>query len=72
MMKKYTLKYSSEEKIKKAIFQYLKNPTFKKSILPVEYLNKFGIKEKTTMDDKTLKDMIDIYYNKFNMHSKLY
>lgn len=72
MLKRYTLKYSSEEKIKKAIFEYLKNPTFEKSILPVGYLNRFGIKEKMTMDDKLLRDMIDIYYDKFNMHSKLY
>ncbi|MCW8895805.1 MAG: hypothetical protein OQK48_04235 [Sulfurimonas sp.] len=72
MMKKYTLKYSSEKKIKKAIFEYLKNPTFEKSILPVGYLNRFGIKEKTSLDDKLLKEMIDVYYDKFNMNSKLY
>ena len=72
MMKKYTLKYSSEKRIKMAIFDYLKNPTYEKSILPVGYLNRFGIKEKTTIDDKLLREMIDIYYDKFNMHSKLF
>lgn len=71
-MKKYTLKYSSEERIKKAIFEYLKDPTYDKSILPLEYLKKFGIKKKSELDDKTLKKMIDIYYNKFNLSSKLY
>ena len=72
MMKKYTTKYSSEKRIKKAIFEYLKNPTEDKSVLPIGYINRFGIKEKTELDDKTLKNMIDIYYEKYNLKSKIY
>jgi len=72
MMKKYTLKYSSEKRIRKAIFEYLKNPTQDKSVLPSGYINRFGIKEKTELDDKTLRDMIDIYYKQFNLKSKIY
>ncbi len=72
MMKKYTQKYSSEKRIKEAIFDYLKEPTSEKSVLPFEYINRFGVKEKTTLDDKTLREMIDIYYDKFNLHSKIY
>lgn len=72
MMKKYTLKYSSKKRIKKAIFEYLKNPTYEKSILPVGYLNRFGVKEKTILDDNTLIKMIDIYYDEFNIQSNLY
>lgn len=72
IMKKYTLKYSSEKRIKKAIFEYLKEPAYDKSILPLEYIKKFGIKKKSELDDETLKKMIDIYYDKFNLPSKLY
>ncbi|MCK4737696.1 MAG: hypothetical protein KAT10_03980 [Sulfurimonas sp.] len=72
MMKKYTTKYSSEKRIKKAIFEYLKNPTKDKSVLPLGYINRFGIKEKTELDDKTLREMIDIYYKQFNLKSKIY
>ena len=72
MMKKYTQKYSSEKRIKEAIFDYLKEPLSTKSILPSEYIQRFGIKEKSNLDDKTLKRMIDIYYEKFNLRSKLY
>lgn len=72
MMKKYTLKYSSETKIKKAIFDYLQEPSYEKSILPVGYINRFGIKEETMLDDKILKEMIDIYYKQFNLKSKIY
>ncbi|MCK9454804.1 MAG: hypothetical protein WCY51_02475 [Sulfurimonas sp.] len=72
IMNKYTLKYSSEKRIKKAIFEYLKEPSIEKTILPFEYIKRFGLKEKSTLDDKTLRDMVDIYYDKFNLQSKLY
>ncbi|MDD2906145.1 MAG: hypothetical protein WBK95_04725 [Sulfurimonas sp.] len=71
IMKKYTLKYSSATSIKKAMFAYLKNPTLEASILPPEYKTKFGIKEKSDLNDETLKQMIDIYYDKYNLASKL-
>lgn len=72
MMKKYTQKYSSERKIKEAIFDYLKNPSADKSVLPYEYINRFGVKEKTTLDDATLREMIDIYYKMFNIKERIY
>ena len=71
-MQKYTVKYSSEKRIKEAMYSYLKNPTIEKSILPFGYLKRFGIKEKSTLDDKVLREMIDIYYEKYNMKSKIY
>ena len=72
MMKKYTVKYSSEKKIKKAIFDYLQNPSYETSVLPFGYLNRFGIKEESFLEDKVLKDMIDIYYKEFNLKNKIY
>ena len=72
IIKKYTQKYSSEKKIKEAMFEYLREPTIEKAILPYEYINRFGIKEKSTLDDKTLREMIDIYYKMFNIKSKIY
>lgn len=71
IMKKYTLKYSSEAKIKKAMFEYLKEPSFERSILPLEYIKKFGIKQKSSLDDDNLKEMLDVYYEKYNLSSKL-
>ncbi|MDD2652369.1 MAG: hypothetical protein PHX44_04880 [Sulfurimonas sp.] len=72
MMKKYTQNHSSERKIKEAIFDYLKNPSADKSVLPYEYINRFGVKEKTTLDDATLREMIDIYYKMFNIKERIY
>lgn len=72
MMKRYTLRHSSEAEIKKAIFKYLKKPTRKDSVLPSGYLNQFGIKEKSDLNDVVLRDMIDIYYQEYNIKSKIY
>ncbi|HUH43383.1 MAG TPA: hypothetical protein VLZ29_09700 [Sulfurimonas sp.] len=72
IIKKYTQKYSSEKKIKEAMFEYLREPTIEKAILPYEYINRFGIKDKSNLDDKTLRDMIDIYYKEFNMKDDIY
>ena len=71
-MKKYTIKHSSEKRIKKAIFEYLKNPSYTTSLLPFGYLNRFGIKDKSNLEDKDLKDMIDIYYKNYNLKSKIF
>ena len=71
-MKKYTMKHSSEKRIKKAIFDYLKNPSYSTSLLPFGYLNRFGIKDKTSLDDNKLRDMIDVYYKRYNLKSKIY
>jgi uncharacterized membrane protein len=66
-MNKYTIKYSSEDKIKKAIYTYLKNPTKQNSIMPMGFLNRFGIKEKSNLSEQELNEAIDIYYKKFNL-----
>jgi len=72
IMNKYTLKYSSEKRIKEAMFDYLREPSSEKSVLPLEYIQKFGLKDKSPLDDKTLREMIDIYYKEYNLQSKIY
>jgi hypothetical protein len=66
-MAKYSLKYSSEKKIKKAILKFLKNPTSNKSITPYGYIIKHGFKEKSRLNDKDLKEAINTYYDKYNL-----
>lgn len=70
-MARYTLKYSSEKKIKKAIFDFLKNPTKDNSIMPIGFISRWGVKEKSVLSDYTLKKAIDEYYNEFKLHKKL-
>ena len=66
-IKEYTLKYSSEQKIKKAIFKFLKYPTSNMPLMTFEFIRKKGYKTKSTLDDKNLKKAIDIYYGQYNM-----
>ncbi len=62
---KYMLQYSSEKKVKEELFSYLTNPTEEKSLMPMGFLNRFGIKEKSTLTDKELKNAIDIYFKTY-------
>jgi hypothetical protein len=68
---KYTLKHSNEEDIKKAIFDYLKDPQAKNSVMPFGFINRWGVKEKIDLSDDILKKSIDQYYKKYNMHKLL-
>ena len=66
-MSKYTLKYSSQDRIEKAIFKYLKKPVKKDSIMPFGFLNRFGLKKETTLDNIELKKAISGYYKRYNL-----
>ncbi len=66
-MAKYTLKYSSENRIKKALFGFLRNPTSNISIMPYSYIVKYGYKNNSTLSDKELKNAIDEYYKRYNI-----
>lgn len=70
-LERYEEKYGSEKEVKRAIFEYLKNPKKENSIMPNGFLRRFGVKEKTTLSDKFLKDEIDTYYKKYSLKNKL-
>lgn len=70
-MARYTLKYSSEEKIKKAMFDFLKNPTMQTSVMPKGFIGRWGVKEKTQLNDEELQKALDTYYKEYNLHQKL-
>ncbi len=66
-MNKYTLKYSSERRVKKALFRFLKYPSSNKSIMPYSFIIKSGFKDDSNLSDTQLKEAIDIYYNRYNL-----
>lgn len=66
-MQRYTLKYSSETNIKNAMIEFMKNPRIENSIMPRGFLDRFGVKEKTNLDEELLKEAIDEYYIKYNI-----
>lgn len=67
----YLLVYSSEKRVKKAIFNFLKNPNPDRSIMDKEYIKKYGVKQKSRLSDKKLKKAIDIYWDKYKVIGKI-
>ncbi len=68
---RYLLKYSSEENLKSALISYLKNPTKEKTILQEGLLNRFGVKEKTTLTTIELEKAVDEYWDIYKVFGKL-
>jgi len=66
-IKAYTLKYSSEDKIKQGLYEFLRNPTSNIALMSYQYIIKRGYKKDSSLSDKELKEAIEIYYQKFNM-----
>ena len=68
---KYLKRYSSEKPVKSVMFFYLKNPTRELTVMPKEYINIFGIKEKVDINDTELKKAIDIYWDRYKVFGKI-
>lgn len=68
---RYLLKYSSAIETKYAMKLYLQNPKRKNSILNPALLKRFGVKKRTTLSEKDLKNAIDEYWEKYKIFGKL-
>ena len=68
---RYLLKYSSEKDVKKAMFDYMKNPTVEKTIMAESFITRFGIKKKTNLSDDKLMEALDIYWDEYKIFNKL-
>jgi len=68
---RYLLKYSSEKDVKSSMVEYLKTPTKEKTIMPEAFIKRFGIKKATKLNEKQLKEAIDIYWEKYKVFGKL-
>ncbi|MBN2824130.1 MAG: hypothetical protein JXQ76_02315 [Campylobacterales bacterium] len=67
----YLLVYSSEQNTKDAIIYYLKAPDRDISLMSDLFLDTFGVKKATKLSDKTLKEAVDIYWQKYNVIDKI-
>ena len=69
---RYLLKYSSEKSVKQALIDYLKDPNYYTTVITESNLiDKYGLKQKTKLTDKELKEAIDIYWEKYKVIGKL-
>lgn len=69
--RRYLMKYSTFERMQKAIFAYIKNPDQKHSIMPPQFFLKFPMKEDSSLDDDKIQEMIKSYLNAFDVKKKL-
>lgn len=68
---RYLLKYSSERKVKKKLFDYLKHPSKEETVMVESFIKRFGIKKSTKLNDQQLKKAIDIYWEKYKVFGRL-
>jgi len=68
---RYLLKYSDEISVKSALIDFLNNPNTDTSVMSKEYLRSFGLKQKSDLNEKDLKEAVDIYWEKYKVFGKL-
>jgi len=69
--KRYLMQYSTDNRIEEAMFKYLKDPKKEHSIMPAPFFSKFSMKEKSQLDDVSLKQNIKVFFEKYNIKKKL-
>jgi len=69
--KRYLMKYSTNKRMEKAMFSYMKDPKKENSIMPAPFFLKFPMKEKMLLKDEVLRKDIRAYLKKFNMKKRL-
>jgi hypothetical protein len=69
--KRYLMKYSTNKRMEEAMFTYMKDPKKEYSIMPAPFFLKFPMKEKISLDDRTLRKHIQTYLEKFDIKKKL-
>jgi cytochrome c551/c552 len=67
----YLLKYSSERRVKAALFRFIKHPTRKKALLSEELIDKYGLMPPSTLSDTDLRNAIDEYWETYKVFGKI-
>ena len=70
--RRYLMKFSAKDTIKKKMFDYLKKPSTKESIMPTPFFRKFSIKEPSDLNDTMLRELIDKYIGRFDVDKRIY
>jgi hypothetical protein len=69
--RRYLMRYSDKQTIQKKIFEYLKNPKEKNSIMPKQFFLKFPMKKRVDLNNTILKKEIDRYMDAFDVKKRL-
>jgi hypothetical protein len=71
MFMSYLAAYSGEKSVKSILKYYLKNPNKSLSVMSDLFIDTYGIKDATKLDDDALDEAINIYWEKFKVFDKL-
>jgi hypothetical protein len=69
--RKYLLRYSTSQNISQAIYNYIKAPSPKTSIMPKPFFDKFPLKPQLAIEEGELKELIDLYIKKYDLKNRL-
>jgi len=71
IMKLYLLTYSGEKNIKMGIDHYMKYPSRDISLMPIGFLNEYGIIRHKKIPEGKLKEAIDIFWMRYKIIGRL-
>ena len=69
--RRYLMKFSTKERMKKTLLSYLKNPKKENSIMPQQFFLKFPQKEALDLNDTVLEESIGAYLDFFDVKNRL-
>jgi len=67
----YLLKYSSERRVKEALYSFIKHPTKKKALASEELITQYGLMPKSRLSDTDLRKAIDAYWETYKVFGKI-
>ncbi len=68
----YLIRFSSEDRIKEAMFYYLRDPKKEQSVMDRTIIKRLGLMPKPSLNDEVLKVYIKEYVDLYDVRSKLY
>ncbi len=71
MFMRYLLVYGGEQNVKAGLKHYLKYPLKEISVMSDLFIDSYGIKEKSTLNESDIDEALDIYWDKFKVFNKL-
>ena len=69
--RRYLMKFSTKERIKKSLLSYLNNPKKENSIMPQQFFLKFPQKEALDLNETVLEESISVYLDYFDVRDRL-
>lgn len=67
----YLKVYSGEFTFKESLKSFLREPDEVSSTMSDLFLDRFGVKSKSELSEKELKEAVDIYWDMYNVRNKL-